>query len=593
MKNILAALAVLGAAGLVPADEIIVAPSGGDYASIQAALNVAEPGDTVSVRSGVYNEKLTFPASGNATNGSIVLRAYPGESPALDGQNVPGQNMMLLEEKSYIRISGFEIRNNTNVTDGSGIRLLGACRHIEILNNVIHAMRYSNAMGITVYGTNSAPASNLVIQANEIYDCQAAESEALTLNGNVTHFDVSSNAVHDVNNIGIDFIGGETDVSAFGVCRNGVCRDNHVYRCRSSYGGGYAAGIYVDGGRDILIERNRVHECDFGMEIGAENAGYDATGIVVRSNLIFLNDKAGLSFGGYEAAVGRTRNCRFIGNTCYQNDQFRDPDELYGELCIQYASNNVVQNNLFYSGASNVLIGSAWEPNSNVGNVLDYNLFFTPSGNSNLVSIVWNDTEYSTFQSYRSGTGQDAHSLWANPQFLDAAQSNFHVSVTSAAVNAGNPAYPYSLDEKDLDGEPRVMGDRIDAGADENSGYRAWRDASFKDTPGYWADPEAFLFSRGGDYDMDSDLNNLEFHTGTIPTNPASRLDLSIRADPAGVEIAFLVRSNRDYAIQRSADLAAWADNGAHFWLPTNAASYRHMDARLTNCAAYRLSVCE
>jgi hypothetical protein len=35
-----------------------------------------------------------FPRSGNAVDGPIVLTAYPGEHPILDGTGVPGDDMV-------------------------------------------------------------------------------------------------------------------------------------------------------------------------------------------------------------------------------------------------------------------------------------------------------------------------------------------------------------------------------------------------------------------------------------------------------------------------------------------------------------------
>ena len=473
------------------AREWIVAPSGGDFTGIQAALNAARAGDTVSVRAGTYNEKLVFPRGGS-NNLWLTLRAWPGEQPVLSGLNRAGENMILLNEMSWVRIQGLDIRNNTNVTDGSGIRLLGACRNIELAGNTIHAMRGQNAMGITVYGTNSAPASNLLIRANHIYDCDAAPSEALTINGNVTAFDVSSNLVHDINNIGIDFIGGETDVSPHGVARNGTCRDNRVYRCRSNYGGGYAAGIYVDGGRDIVIERNIVSACDLGMEIGAENAGFDASNIVVRSNLLYDNDKAGLAFGGYEAAVGRTRNCQFLNNTCYRNDTLQDGN---GELWIQFASNNLVENNLFFCGPQNLLMASAG-PGTASGNTLNHNLWYADAGAAAAL-FQWRGTEYTGFAAYRAGSGQDAQSLFANPAFLNGSVSNLdaHPAPGSPAIDAGNPAYAPPAGVLDLDRRARVAGGRVDAGAyefDGSSGPRPFVEITSPTNRSRYASPATF-----------------------------------------------------------------------------------------------------
>ncbi|MBI2438527.1 MAG: right-handed parallel beta-helix repeat-containing protein [Lentisphaerae bacterium] len=427
---------------------------------IQTALDAAQPGDSVIVRGGVYYEQISFPRSGNADSGSITLRAYPGENPRLDGQGRSGQIMILIDGKSYLRIMGLEIQNSTGLTDGSGIRLLGACQNIEILSNVIHDLRGASAMAITVYGTASTPATNITIRGNQVYDCDPAPSEAIALNGNISGFEVALNTVHDVNNIGIDLIGGETDISPYGECRNGVCRLNRVYRARSSYEDGYAAGIYVDGGRNIVVERNCVYECDVGLEVGAENSGVVVTGVVVRANLIFNNDKAGLAFGGYDASRGRVSQCRFNNNVCYKNDTLQTGN---GELWIQWASSNVVENNIFYCGAQNLLLNSQ---GGNQANGLDYNLWFSEAG-AGAVAFSWNGADYAGYESYRSATTQDAHSVFADPAFSAEAATNFSVTAASPVINAGDPAFTAAGDETDYAGNQRVVDGRIDIGAYE------------------------------------------------------------------------------------------------------------------------------
>src|SRR5262249_10169929 len=150
---------------------------------IQDALDVAIAGDTVQVRDGVYSEKLAFPRSGDGTNGPITLVAYPGEHPILDGTAVAGQDMIRIDGRSWITVRGFETRNDLGVTDGSGIRVTGSGSHVELRDNTIHDIRGRNAMGITVYATDAAPISELVVDGNTIHDCEPAPSEALTLNG--------------------------------------------------------------------------------------------------------------------------------------------------------------------------------------------------------------------------------------------------------------------------------------------------------------------------------------------------------------------------------------------------------------------------
>ncbi len=271
----------------------------GDFPTVQAALNAAVAGEAIEVADGVYFEKIVFPRSG-APGAPITLRAAAGANPILDGTGVAGADMVRIDSKSHLRLIGFEIRNHLGVDDGSGVRIVGAGTDLEISGNVIHEIRGDDAMGITVYGTEPQPISDLVIAGNQIFDCEPARSEALVLNGNVDGFEISGNLVRDVNNIGIDMIGGETPIQPDPslVARNGVVRGNTVIHANSIYEGGYAGGIYVDGGRDIVIENNSVSFSDLGIEIGAENDGLTTTGIVVRNNVLFSNERAGLVFGG-------------------------------------------------------------------------------------------------------------------------------------------------------------------------------------------------------------------------------------------------------------------------------------------------------
>ncbi len=453
-------LLILSITTQTPAAEITVAKNNGDFTTIQAALNSASPGDTITVRNGVYKEKITLPQSGNASSGYITLQAYTGEQVILDGQGVSGSNMITIRNKNYIKITGLEIRNNLNVNDGSGIRITGYGDHIQITGNKIHTIRGNDAMGITVYGTSSTPISNLTIDGNQIYNCDPAESEALTLNGNINGFQVTGNIVHDVNNIGIDFIGGESWTGNHGVVRNGTCNNNTVYRARSSYGGGYGAGIYVDGGKNITIEANTVYECDLGIEIGAENKNYSATEITVRSNLVYNNDKVGIVFGGYDSSVGRVTGCYFYNNVLYKNDTLRDGN---GELWIQYASGNTIKNNIITCGPQNLMLNAVTGSSSNQ---LDYNLWYGNNGQSGS-QWSWKGTEYGSFSAYRSGTGQDANSQFTDPDFIDASGNNFHISLGSPGLNAGDPSYTASKGETDIDGGSRVANGRVDIGADE------------------------------------------------------------------------------------------------------------------------------
>ncbi|MBH0358137.1 hypothetical protein DKP85_07985 [Bacillus thuringiensis] len=96
-------------------------------------------------------------------------------------------------------------------------------------------------------------------------------SEAIAVNWNVDSFEVTNNKVHD-NNIGIVLIGheGSSPVAALDQARNGIVHHNSSFN-NTSYNEYSADGIYVDGGKEIIIEQNQNYENDLGIEVAFVN----------------------------------------------------------------------------------------------------------------------------------------------------------------------------------------------------------------------------------------------------------------------------------------------------------------------------------
>lgn len=448
-----------------------VSPTGSDaspgslllpFLTIQKGLDTAKlPGDIVEVREGVYRERIKFPASGSVAGGPITLRAYADEQPVIDVDGVEGQteNVVTIQNVSHVVFRGFEIINNTTVNSGAAIFVTGSGTNIQIRDNHLHDLTGTSSMGIAVYGTGKASLNRVTIDNNHIHDAEPAPSEALTLNGNVENFVVSNNLIHDINNIGIDLIGGEKDIHPTQFARNGVVRGNTVYNARSSYGDGYAAGIYVDGGQKIVIENNKSYQNDLGIEIGAENKGFNAIGITVRNNLIYNNDKAGLVIGGYAENVGRVTGSVFINNTVANNDTLNTG---FGQLWVQYAIGITVVNNLFVAGANQALVSNEIR---NPGNSLDFNMYWASGGSAN-TSFLWSNVRYASFREYLAKSQQDRSSFFADPVFVDAANGDFQLQGGSPAVDRGSNARG-RFSVTDITGTARPVGGRPDMGAYE------------------------------------------------------------------------------------------------------------------------------
>jgi hypothetical protein len=468
MQARLAALLLLWAQPI--GAEILLVEPGGGYATIQEALDAAGAGDVVRVAAGVYAERLIFPRSGNPTSGFLALEAAPGARPILDGSTLPGGDPAIaIPGRSFVRVTGFEIRN---FADAHAIFASGSGTHVELRDNRIHDIRGEGAGGIAVYGTEPAPITDVVIDGNEIYDTEPAPSEALVVNGNVAGFEITGNVLRDNDNIGIDMIGGEADVNSGAglVARSGLCRGNRVTRSNSSYGGGFGAGIYVDGGRDIVIEGNVVTESDLGIEIGAENPGVVATGIVVRNNLLYRNERAGLLFGGYDEPVGRANGNVFRGNTLFENNTVGASGEGryfsgggIAEILVQYGQDNRVENNLIVAGPENAMVESAG-PGSSSGDAFDYNLWWSASPEDAVFRL--NAGEFSGFADWQANAAQDGNGLAADP-LLVGPLTDFHLGAGSPAIDRGDPAFAAAVGERDLDGAARLAGGRVDIGSYE------------------------------------------------------------------------------------------------------------------------------
>jgi len=427
-----------------------VAIAGGDYASVITGVGAAQPGDTVAVRPGIYHEAVAFGRSGSASAGFITLAGDPGA--ILDGTALSGQGITI-SSRSYIRVVGMTVQNFKGSGTPMGIGVDGSSSFIELRNNLIHNIENptGNAHGIAFYGTASTPMSNLVVDGNEIRNCRLGQSESLVLNGNIDGFVVARNIVHDNDNIGIDFIGFEaTGPVGQDQARNGTCVDNVIYNISSAsnptYGGDRSAdGIYVDGGRDIVIERNKVDNCDIGVEVASEHTGKAATNITVRNNFISRSYQGNILMGGYAADRGIARNVWVVQNTTYQGTG--------GEILLQYNCDSVfVKNNILYAGGGQPYVFNGGGNNTHI--TLANNLYYGAS----LAS---------------PGSFPDPLARFVNPLLVSAA--DLHLLPGSPAIDAGidlgnDPHGQPLAGGTDIDAAPRVQGTALDIGADEFDG---------------------------------------------------------------------------------------------------------------------------
>jgi hypothetical protein len=446
------------------------------WATLQHAAESVGPGATVYVGEGVYEQRVQIRASGTPGR-PITFAAAPGERVVLDGSSleVPaGQNAMIaIDSQRFVTIRGFEITGYRSDVSGHvpiGILVTGAADHIRVAGNVVRDMGTTfegrnggDAHGIAVFGTaGDHPIEEVEIVDNELANLTLGSSEALVVNGNVKDFRIEGNKVHDTNNIGIDVIGfeGTAPDPTVDQARDGIVRGNVVWNVDSygnpAYGNDRSAdGIYVDGGRDILVEGNTIHDVNIGIELASEHAGRSTRNVTARNNLVYDSTAIGIAIGGYDRRRGSTEDCVILNNTVVNTDGV--------ELLVQFDTrNNVIANNVVVAGPRHVFVENAYRENA--GNTLDHNLYSSVDGSS-AGTWLWKGVGYDDFDRWRARSGNDRHSTFADPGFMDAAAHDFSIRAGSPAVDAG--AFLAASGSTDLRGEPRAQAGGIDLGAFE------------------------------------------------------------------------------------------------------------------------------
>lgn len=458
------------------------------FRMITAALNKAVAGDTVIVRGGTYNERISFPRSGTADN-RITLKGYAGERPVIDGSTITVTGWMALVTCSsvrYITLEGFDICNlysSAFNTDPEGILINGNAKDITIRNCNIYNIKNSASLSnwrsghaIFVIGNGAAAISNLVITGCTVHDTQTGTSENITLAGNIDGFTITNNTIYNTENIGIIIAGGDNlnpnGNVATNYARNGVVSDNVLYNVSmansvdvwgaNNYG---AIAIYVCGGAGTIIERNKVYNCDRGIGLVSESNTYATRTSIVRNNFVYNCWRTGIYMGDYlNYTRGGTKNCYVVNNTLFMNDRVPGAfGEIEGEIRLtENCDSNVVRNNIVYARENDVFVHKYTTTGSN--NVIDNNLYYT----TGTAKWIWNGTAYTDYAAWKTACGGDSGSSnGIDPLLVNNTSPDLHIQAGSPAKNTGVIISSGIQGSTDIDGNARILNNKISKGAQQ------------------------------------------------------------------------------------------------------------------------------
>ncbi len=175
----------------------------------------------------------------------------------------------------------------------------------------------------------------------------------------------------------------------------------------------------------------------------------------IRDNIIY--DNAGYVGGGLFMIAGALTHNTILHNSCDYGAEvglsdgqggncYLSPTPDYGLLS---ACNNIVYSALSGGG-----------------------IYF--SGSDSALVFAYNDVFDNQPGDYTGGTltiRPESGNISADPLFRSVPGRDYHLTLESPCINAGDPGFTPAPDATDMDGESRIFGGRVDIGADEYVGY--------------------------------------------------------------------------------------------------------------------------
>ncbi len=235
---------------------------------LAAALKAAQPGDTINLATGTY-EEIQFRAEYGHRSGTadapITIQAAPGATPVIDpgGGSVSDRYAVAAINVKHVEIRGLDIRHGVFGALSSG------SRGVVFAHNDIHDVGLAGVVvnSSTVNGTLS-PSSQVTIRCNRIHHTGRSEpeyGEGIYLGSGktgavdaTTGVVVEGNDIFSIANEAIDVKRHVTDV---------IIRYNHIHDVSPYYGGAISMGLNKNswGPANYLVEHNRIWNVRSGL----------------------------------------------------------------------------------------------------------------------------------------------------------------------------------------------------------------------------------------------------------------------------------------------------------------------------------------
>ncbi len=442
------------------------------WLTIQKAANTATAGSTVNILAGTYHEHVTMHITG-LPNHYITFQNYQHDSVVVDGAGSSGWGLFTIYAVAYFKIKGlhFAYTDSTTAAYSPAMLIGNKAQFVEVHHCTFENLRNKNATGIALYGndTTSAGLHNILIDSCRFGNTNFKTSMGVGVAGNTYQCNISNNLFHHLNSQAIALIGSDsTSRSLFDYARNITVNNNEILDVYNDTPGNYRQGILVSGARNCLLEKNKIHHCDMGINITAYENYAKTNGIVFRENLVYENYQQGLALGvyNYTASTGRIKYCHIYHNTFYQNNALKSSSEA---VLFPFDSSEI-SNNIFYANTQNEIYYTWFYGVGLQKNVLNYNAFCSPFIDPSSIIFDWDGNYTTGFGYYKMVSNVDTNSIYADPLFINPYEAipDFHLYNNSPVKDNGDPNFVASTGENDFYNHARIFNNRVDIGAVEN-----------------------------------------------------------------------------------------------------------------------------
>ncbi|MHC4676722.1 MAG: right-handed parallel beta-helix repeat-containing protein, partial [Planctomycetota bacterium] len=406
--------------------------------SVVEGFTITNAGDD-----GITCDRGTSPVITNCTireSSHTGVVSYGYSSPTITNCTISGNNCGIrCDRGSNATIKNCTISDNSEWRDAGGIYCWESS--LEIVNCTISA---NNGRGI--YGARRC--------SLEITNCTISENNGGGIYGELNHsVEITNCTISDNNNTGIlCSTEGRTTITN--------CTIN------GNKNGLLGGGINCSGGYSTTISNCTISDnsAEFIGGVICSGIGITITNCIISGNS--ATDAIGGAFIGGESPT--IANCIITGNTAERSG---------GLSCTGFGNPTITNCTIVGNSASEPEWGGGmlcYDSNPTITNCIFWGNE-APEGAQIYLTGSEASVSYTDIQGRQADVYVEPGSIlnWGlgnidlDPYFVDPNASDHHLSEDSPCIDAGDPNYVAGPDETDLDGNPRVFGERIDMGAYE------------------------------------------------------------------------------------------------------------------------------